>query len=130
MKIVVTTPTGNVGSRVVRLLLQAGVRPTLLMRHPDKLDAETAAHVDVVQADQLVADDVLRATEGADAMYWVDPPADVDTDPVAHYERAGSHAAGPCASTASRARCSRAASAPRSARARERSTGSLAPSSS
>ena len=93
MKIVVTTPTGNVGSRVVRLLLQAGVRPTLLMRHPDKLDAETAAHVDVVQADQLVADDVLRATEGADAMYWVDPPADVDDDPVAHYERAGSHAA-------------------------------------
>jgi uncharacterized protein YbjT (DUF2867 family) len=93
MKIVVTTPTGNVGSRVVRLLLQAGVRPTLIMRHPDKLDAETAAHVDVVQADQLVADDVLRATEGADAMYWVDPPADVDDDPVAHYERAGSHAA-------------------------------------
>lgn len=61
MKIVVTTPTGNVGSQVVRLL-QAGVRPTLLMRHPDKLDAETAALADVVQGDQLVADGTSRPT--------------------------------------------------------------------
>ena len=30
MRIVVTTPTGHVGSRVVRLLVQAGLRPTVL----------------------------------------------------------------------------------------------------
>src|SRR4051794_24699493 len=90
-KIVVTTPTGNVGSRVVALLVQAGVRPTLLMRHPQRLDPELAAHVDAIAGDQLVADDVLRATAGADALYWVDPSD--GTDPIAAYERAGANAA-------------------------------------
>lgn len=92
MKVVITTPTGNVGSRLVRLLLQAGVRPTLLLRDPDRLDAETRELVDTVQGDQLDAEDVLRATEGADALYSVDPPVD-DEDPIATYARAGSHAA-------------------------------------
>jgi uncharacterized protein YbjT (DUF2867 family) len=91
MKIVVTTPVGNVGSRVTRLLLQSGIRPTLFLRHPDRLDAETARLADVVQGDQLVADDVLSATEGADALFWVDPPG--YDDPVAAYERAGANAA-------------------------------------
>jgi uncharacterized protein YbjT (DUF2867 family) len=92
MKIVVTTPTGNVGSRVTRLLLQAGVRPTLLLRDPAKLDAETRELVDVVQGDQFDFDVVGRATEGADALYWVNPPV-FGEDPVAAWARAGSHAA-------------------------------------
>lgn len=58
------------------LLLQAGVRPTLMLRHPDKLDKDA----------------VLRATEGADTLFWVDPPID-DEDPIATYARAGAHAA-------------------------------------
>jgi uncharacterized protein YbjT (DUF2867 family) len=92
MKIVVTTPTGNVGSRVTRLLLQAGVRPTLLLRDPAKLDEQTRELVDAVQCDQLDPDAVLRATEGADALYWVDPPV-LDEDPIAGYTRAGAAAA-------------------------------------
>jgi uncharacterized protein YbjT (DUF2867 family) len=91
MKIVVTTPTGNVGSRVTRLLLQAGVRPTLLARDPSKL-REVSALADVVAGDQLVPGDVLRATEGADALYLVCPPTH-DGDPVEHYARAGAIAA-------------------------------------
>ena len=92
MKIVVTTPTGNVGSRVTRLLLHAGVRPTLLMRDPAKLDEETRELVDVVQGDQFDSEVVLRATEGADALYWVNPPV-MDEDAVEAWARAGSHAA-------------------------------------
>jgi uncharacterized protein YbjT (DUF2867 family) len=92
VKIVVTTPTGNVGSRVVRLLVQAGVRPTLLMRHPGKLDDEIAGLVDAVAGDQGIAADVLRATEGADALFWVDPPTP-DPDPIATSSRMGANAA-------------------------------------
>jgi uncharacterized protein YbjT (DUF2867 family) len=92
VKIVVTTPTGNVGSRVTRLLLQAGARPTLLLRDAGKLDAQTRELVDVVQGDQFDPDVVLRATEGADALYWVNPPV-MDEDAVAAWTRAGSHAA-------------------------------------
>ena len=92
MKIVLTTPTGRVGSRVVRLLLQAGVRPTLLLRDPSRLDAETRALVDCAQADQRDADDVLAATEGADALFWVSPPTDAE-DPVAAHAAMGAIAA-------------------------------------
>lgn len=92
MKIVVTTPTGHVGTRVVRLLCQAGVRPVLAMRHPDRLDEQTRAHVDVVETDQDDAESVVRATRGADALFWVDPPG-TDDDPVAGFARLGAHAA-------------------------------------
>jgi uncharacterized protein YbjT (DUF2867 family) len=92
MKIVLTTPTGNVGSRVVRLLLQAGVRPTLLLRDPDKLDDATRAAVDVVQGDQRDPDAVLHATQDADALHWIAPPTD-DPDPGAAYARMGELAA-------------------------------------
>lgn len=91
-KIVVTTPTGHVGSRVVQLLVQAGVRPTLLLRDPDKLDPHTRGRVDLVQGDQEEADAVLRATRGADRLFWVDPPTQ-DDDPVAGHTRLGANAA-------------------------------------
>ena len=92
MKVVVTTPTGHVGSRVVRLLLQAGLRPTVLARRPDRLDAETRQRVDVVAGDQRDADTVLQATAGADALYWVDPPSETG-DPVATSARTAALAA-------------------------------------
>jgi uncharacterized protein YbjT (DUF2867 family) len=91
-KIVVTTPTGHVGSRVVRLLVQAGARPTLFLRHPEGLDEELRGLVDTVAGDQLDVDDVLRATAGATALFWVDPPVD-DDDPIATYAKAGDNAA-------------------------------------
>jgi NAD(P)H dehydrogenase (quinone) len=92
LKIVVTTPTGKVGNRVVRLLLQAGERPTLFLRDPGRLDEQTTELVDVVQGDQHRLDDVLRATEGADALYLVSPTV-LDGDPVAAHAVAGDHAA-------------------------------------
>jgi uncharacterized protein YbjT (DUF2867 family) len=92
MKIVVTTPTGRVGSRVVRVLIQAGVRPTLLLRDPGRLDPETRALVDPIVADQRDADAVLAATAGADALFWVSPPTGAD-DPVAAHAELGAIAA-------------------------------------
>ncbi len=92
MRIVVTTPTGNVGSRVVRLLLQAGATPVLLLRHPDRLDPDVRDRCELVVADQRDGDAVVRATSGADALYWVDPPTGED-DPVAASARLGAVAA-------------------------------------
>ncbi len=62
MQIAVSTPTGILGSHVVRLLLQAGVRPRLLMRDPAKLDRETRQLVDVRVGDQGDAGYVRAAT--------------------------------------------------------------------
>ncbi len=94
MKIAVTTPAGHVGSRVARLLIQAGVRPTLLARHPARLDRATSEHADVIEADLSDADGVVRATRDAGALLWIAPPtADPDADPVAWYARLGAIAA-------------------------------------
>lgn len=81
------------GARVVQLLVQAGVRPTVLMRDPGRLDGAMREFVDVVQVDQGDSAAVVRATVGADRLFWVDPPALVDGDPVAGYARMGASAA-------------------------------------
>ncbi len=94
MKVVVTTPAGHVGSRVVQLLIQAGVRPTLLARHPARLDPATSERADVVEADLGDAAAVVDATRDADALFWVEPPTeDPGGDPVAWYSMLGAHAA-------------------------------------
>jgi uncharacterized protein YbjT (DUF2867 family) len=94
MRIVVTTPTGKIGSRVVQLLLQAGARPTLLARQSARLDSRVLERADVVRTDLADSDAVVRATRGADALFWVAPfVADPDGDPVAWYAQLGATAA-------------------------------------
>jgi uncharacterized protein YbjT (DUF2867 family) len=94
MKVVVTAPAGHVGSRVVRLLIQAGVRPTLLARHPGRLDPATGERSHVVEADLGDVAAVVRATRDTDALFWGEPPtADPDADPVAWYPLLGATAA-------------------------------------
>ncbi|MFJ6722929.1 NAD(P)H-binding protein, partial [Streptomyces sp. NPDC091259] len=83
MTIVVTTPTGHVGSRVVRLLLQAGVRPRVLVRDPARLDEETRARVDVHRGDLTDAGFVRAAVQGARTVFWVDPTPHTAPDPIA-----------------------------------------------
>lgn len=93
MRIAVTTPTGHVGSRVVQLLVQAGVRPVLLLRDPDKLDEQLHDQVEVHAGDLGDLDYVLEATRGVDALYWVDPTDVTSDDPNAETVRLGGHAA-------------------------------------
>ncbi|MEU7062171.1 NAD(P)H-binding protein [Streptomyces sp. NPDC046161] len=83
MTIVVTTPTGHVGSRVVRLLLQAGVRPRVLVRDPGRLDEGTRARVDVCRGDLTDAGFVREAVAGARTVFWVDPTSHAAPDPIA-----------------------------------------------
>ena len=68
MKVVVSTPTGHVGSRVVQLLIQAGVRPTLLARDPARLDPAVGERAEVAETDLSDAAAVVRVTAGADAL--------------------------------------------------------------
>jgi uncharacterized protein YbjT (DUF2867 family) len=92
MKIAVTTPTGNVGSRLVPLLVQAGERPTVLVRDSSTLSSAVRETCDVVECDQGDADAVIRATAGVEALYWVNPPTE-DDDPEAGYARMGASGA-------------------------------------
>ena len=87
MKIAVTTPQGNVGRHLTRMLIRAGDRPVLLTRHPDQIPAELAEHAEPRRADSRDPDQVIAATADADAAYWVDPPAE-SPHPLDDYRRA------------------------------------------
>ncbi|MDD9350587.1 NAD(P)H-binding protein, partial [Mumia sp.] len=71
--IAVTTPTGHVGAHVVRLLVQAGTRPVLLLRDAARLDPDLLPYVQVREGDLHDRDYVVRAPAGVDALFWVDP---------------------------------------------------------
>jgi uncharacterized protein YbjT (DUF2867 family) len=92
-RIAVTTPTGHVGSRVIRLLLQAGVRPTLLLRDPSRLDREFSGHVEIRKGDLGDADFVVAATREVDSIFWVDPTNYAAPDPNAESARLGGNLA-------------------------------------
>ncbi len=89
MTIAITTPTGHVGSHVVRMLVQAGVRPRLLLRNPDRLDAGLRDRVELAVGDQRDADYVAEATRGVEAIFWVHPDDWSLPDPDADAERTG-----------------------------------------
>lgn len=89
MSIVVTTPTGHIGSRVTQLLIQAGIRPTLLLRDPNKLSAELRERVDVRQGNLNDEAFVLEATQDAEALFWLIPSDYSSNEPVADIERIG-----------------------------------------
>ncbi len=71
------------------MLCQAGVRPRLLLRNPDRLDAELRGHADLAVGDQRDADYVAEATRGVDAVFWVHPDDWSLPDPDEDAERTG-----------------------------------------
>lgn len=87
MRIAVTTPNGNVGHHLTRMLVRSGIRPLLLTRHPEQISPELIPYVDAARADSQNADEVVDATRGVNAIYWVDPSG-MSEDPLADYARA------------------------------------------
>jgi len=76
--IVITTPTGDIGSQVLRALLQdapaAGEKLRVIARDPARLPGPVRDRVDVVTGSHGDAGVVDRAFAGADAVFWVVPP--------------------------------------------------------
>jgi uncharacterized protein YbjT (DUF2867 family) len=81
--IVVTTPTGNIGGHVVRHLLDAGEALRLIVRDPSKLAQEVRDQVEVIEGSHGDAAVVDRAFRGADAVFWLCPPAPAATPAAA-----------------------------------------------
>ena len=86
MTIAITTPTGNIGSRLVELLLDAHADLTLLVRNPDKLAADVRSRVKVQQGELQDADFMRRATQGAEALFFLAPPNFAAPNVHAYYQ--------------------------------------------
>ncbi|MFL5577277.1 MAG: NAD(P)H-binding protein [Gemmatimonadaceae bacterium] len=73
MSVVVTTPTGYVGSRVVECLLAADVPLTLVARDPSRLPVAARERATIVQGSLDDPAVLRRAARGADALLVVVP---------------------------------------------------------
>lgn len=93
MHIVVTTPTGNIGHVVVERLLNAGADVTVIARNPDKLTPNVREKVTVHQGDLGDAAFVQKATENAEALFWLTPPNFTAPDWRAFYQQNADSAA-------------------------------------
>lgn len=75
--IVITAPTGQIGGRLLDILLDetpAHEELRVVVRDPGKLPDAVRTHVDVVTGSHGDADVVDRACAGADAVFWLVPP--------------------------------------------------------
>ncbi len=83
MPIVVTTPTGQIGSRLVEQLLKRGADVAVLVRDPNKLPESVRDRVRVHQGSQDDPSAVRAATQGAESLFWLTPPDPAAPDPAA-----------------------------------------------
>ncbi|MBT0668110.1 NAD(P)H-binding protein [Novosphingobium profundi] len=72
--IVVTTPAGQIGSKVVSELLAADVAFKVIARDGDKLPEQVRDAADVVSGSHGDPAVLAQALDGADALFWVAPP--------------------------------------------------------
>lgn len=78
--LVVTTPTGQIGSQLVQNLLAANETVRVIARHPDRLAAEVRAKVQTVQGSSDNEGVLIRALEGAESLFLVVPPSFTTND--------------------------------------------------
>jgi uncharacterized protein YbjT (DUF2867 family) len=72
--IVITTPTGAIGSQVLERVLDSGEAIRVIARDPSRLPAVVRERVEVVQGSHGDARVVDEAFAGADAVFWLPPP--------------------------------------------------------
>jgi uncharacterized protein YbjT (DUF2867 family) len=80
--ILVTTPTGDIGGRVLRLLLAAGASTRVIVRDAGKLPEDIRGSVDIIEGSHGNAATLAMAMEGIERVFWL-PPGD-PTAPSAH----------------------------------------------
>jgi uncharacterized protein YbjT (DUF2867 family) len=72
--IVVTTPTGNIGSQVLRELVSGDEPIRVIARDAGRLTPETRERVEVVPGSHSDSAVVNKAFAGADSVFWLVPP--------------------------------------------------------
>ena len=85
--IVVTTPTGDIGSRVLAHLLDAGRDVRVVVRDPARLAYDTRDRVEVVTGSHGDAAVIARALDGATSVFWLPPGPPAAESPDEAYVR-------------------------------------------
>ena len=85
--IVVTTPTGKIGSQVIPHLLAANEAVRVVARHPAKLAPEVRNRVEVVIGPLDDEATMQQACEGAESVFLVVPPSFTENNDADYYLR-------------------------------------------
>jgi uncharacterized protein YbjT (DUF2867 family) len=75
MSIVINTPNGSIGRGLAERLLAAGKSLTVISRSPDKVAALAQRGVRVIEGSIDSPEVLERALAGAEALFWLTPPA-------------------------------------------------------
>ena len=73
--IVVTAPTSTIGRQVLANVLDKGESVRVIARDPSRLSPQARQRVELVQGSHSDFDVVSKAFAGADAVFWLVPPA-------------------------------------------------------
>lgn len=92
MRITVNTPSGNIGRALTLALLDARAEVTLISRNPDKVSDLVGRGARLVPGEIDDETTLGEALAGADAVFWLNPPA-IRPDYVAWSEATGQRAA-------------------------------------
>ncbi len=93
MSIVITTPTGKIGSKLASILLDSGRDVVLVARKPEKLAHLEAQKARVFSGSHADPSLMIEATKGARALFVLAPPDPKSPDIRAHYRKFASAAA-------------------------------------
>ncbi|MBI4720435.1 MAG: NAD(P)H-binding protein [Chitinivibrionia bacterium] len=89
MKVVINTPTGKIGKALTERLLETGVDLILLARSPERVEPFAKRGATVAEGNLEDVDFVVRATRGADVLFWVTPADYAAGDIRKHYNKLG-----------------------------------------
>lgn len=88
MKILVTTPNGNIGRRIIPELLSPEFSVRVITENPAALPAEIREQVEVVVGSVTDPATLLAALDDVESLFWCVPGAGKnETDIQGHYER-------------------------------------------
>lgn len=73
--IIVTTPTGHIGSQVLEQLLNTDEKLRVIARDPSKLSRESQERAKIIQGSLDDFNVVSKAYEGADELFYIVPPS-------------------------------------------------------
>ena len=72
--IVITTPTGDIGHRVLEHVLKGSEAVRVIARDPSRIPQHIRERVEVVQGSHGDAKTIQQALAGADSLFWLVPP--------------------------------------------------------
>ncbi|SHJ71685.1 Uncharacterized conserved protein YbjT, contains NAD(P)-binding and DUF2867 domains [Palleronia salina] len=83
--ILITTPAGDIGTRVLSHVLEAGEAVRVILRDASKLDRNTRASVDVIEGSHADAVTISAALDDVSAVFWLPPGPPTAESPEAAY---------------------------------------------